>query len=63
MIELERLFNPVMSKKIAITGKGGSGKTMLTAVMTKLLANKKVGNVVTVSAPAGEIEYKIIKVK
>lgn len=30
-----------MSKKIAITGKGGSGKTMLTAIMTKLLANKK----------------------
>lgn len=28
-------------KKIAITGKGGSGKTMLTAIMTKLLANKK----------------------
>jgi len=30
-----------MSKKIAITGKGGSGKTMLTAVMTKLLAQRK----------------------
>jgi CO dehydrogenase maturation factor len=30
-----------MGKKIAITGKGGSGKTMLTTVMTKLLANKK----------------------
>ena len=30
-----------MSKKIAITGKGGSGKTMLTAIMTKLLAQNK----------------------
>jgi CO dehydrogenase maturation factor len=30
-----------MSRKIAITGKGGSGKTMLTAVMTKLLAQRK----------------------
>jgi CO dehydrogenase maturation factor len=30
-----------MGKKIAITGKGGSGKTMLTTVMTKLLAEKK----------------------
>ena len=28
-------------KKIAITGKGGSGKTMLTAIMTKLLARSK----------------------
>lgn len=27
-------------KKIAVTGKGGSGKTMLTAVMTKLLAKE-----------------------
>jgi CO dehydrogenase maturation factor len=27
-------------RKIAITGKGGSGKTMLTAIMTKLLAKK-----------------------
>ena len=32
---------PNMSKKIAITGKGGSGKTMLTAIMTKLLAPNK----------------------
>ena len=32
---------PNMSKKIAITGKGGSGKTMLTAIMTKLLAQNK----------------------
>ena len=30
-----------MSKKIAITGKGGSGKTMLTAIMAKLLAQNK----------------------
>ncbi|MDD5092927.1 MAG: AAA family ATPase [Dehalococcoidia bacterium] len=27
--------------KIAVTGKGGSGKTMLTALMTKLLAERK----------------------
>ncbi|MFC1924802.1 AAA family ATPase [Chloroflexota bacterium] len=27
--------------KIAITGKGGSGKTMLTAIMTKLLAKRR----------------------
>jgi len=29
-----------MGKKIAITGKGGSGKTMLAAIMTKLLAKR-----------------------
>ena len=32
---------PTMSRKIAITGKGGSGKTMLTAIMAKLLAQNK----------------------
>ena len=30
-----------LGKKIAITGKGGSGKTMLTAIMTGLLARDK----------------------
>ncbi len=40
-MKAERLYKTNMSKKIAITGKGGSGKTMLTAIMTKLLANKK----------------------
>lgn len=30
-----------MGKKVAITGKGGSGKTMLTAIMTKLLARNE----------------------
>jgi CO dehydrogenase maturation factor len=37
----ERSSLPMPGKKIAITGKGGSGKTMLTAIMTKLLAGKK----------------------
>jgi CO dehydrogenase maturation factor len=30
-----------LGKKVAITGKGGSGKTMLTAIMTGLLAKNK----------------------
>jgi len=30
-----------MTTKIAITGKGGSGKTMLTAIMTRLLAKRE----------------------
>jgi CO dehydrogenase maturation factor len=37
-------------KKIAITGKGGSGKTMLTAIMTKLLAQKKDGKLLAIDA-------------
>lgn len=41
---------PNMSKKIAITGKGGSGKTMLTAIMTKLLAQKKDGKILAIDA-------------
>ena len=39
--KLESSFSPVPVKKIAITGKGGSGKTMLTAIMTKLLAGNE----------------------
>jgi CO dehydrogenase maturation factor len=38
MPEPEKMSSTVGGKKIAITGKGGSGKTMLTAIMTGLLA-------------------------
>jgi CO dehydrogenase maturation factor len=35
---IEGTSSPTGGKKIAVTGKGGSGKTMLTAIMTGLLA-------------------------
>lgn len=37
-------------KKIAITGKGGSGKTMLTAIMTGLLARNENLNILAIDA-------------
>ena len=38
-------------------------KLSINSPLGKLLINKKVGNTITVNAPAGDIEYKIIKVK
>jgi CO dehydrogenase maturation factor len=47
----ERLCLPGnQGKKIAITGKGGSGKTMLTAIMTGLLARKKGMSILVIDA-------------
>jgi len=37
-------------KKIAITGKGGSGKTMLTAIITRLLARNESLNILAIDA-------------
>jgi CO dehydrogenase maturation factor len=37
-------------KKIAVTGKGGSGKTVLTALMTKLLSSRKELKVLAIDA-------------
>jgi len=37
-------------KKVAITGKGGSGKTMLTAILTRILANEKVPRILAIDA-------------
>ena len=38
------------SMKIAITGKGGSGKTMLTALMTRLSAKRGDVNILAIDA-------------
>ena len=46
----ERSSLPMPGKKIAITGKGGSGKTMLTAIMTKLLAGNEDMKLLTIDA-------------
>lgn len=47
---IERRSLPGQGKKIAITGKGGSGKTMLTAIMTGLLARDGGINLLTIDA-------------
>ena len=43
-------FTTRQGKKIAMTGKGGSGKTMLTAIMTMLLARANQGKILAIDA-------------
>jgi CO dehydrogenase maturation factor len=43
-------FTTGQGKKIAVTGKGGSGKTMLTAIMTMLLARADNRKILTIDA-------------
>jgi CO dehydrogenase maturation factor len=48
--DMDRSTTAKLGKKIAITGKGGSGKTMLTAIMTGLLARDKNLNLLAIDA-------------
>jgi CO dehydrogenase maturation factor len=43
-------FTTRQGKKIAVTGKGGSGKTMLTAIITMLLATADRGKILAIDA-------------
>ena len=47
---IEETSSPTWGKKIAVTGKGGSGKTMLTAIMTGLLAKDNRSKLLAIDA-------------
>ena len=46
----EQQPSPNKGKKVAITGKGGSGKTMLTALMTRILAESGTLKILAIDA-------------
>ena len=50
----------MQGKKVAVTGKGGSGKTMLTAIMTRLLAREKHYRVLAIDADSAvSLQYAL----